>query len=249
MIKAKDAPEFSRLLQALANAIVTAHIHYQLYKDLRQALSDYPSVAAQSRAFWQLTLNAHINTSMQILCRVYDQQAQALHLRSWLLTIREHLHLFDKEAFRQRLQENPFVESLAQLPRRPDPMVLEEDIRLCSPQDPQVKILIIHRHSHVAHTGATNILAARNLHDAHPLTFGDFEALLARAKTILNRYSRLWAANTYETQIIGHDDYQYVFKCVEEKLQRIEEANQKRRRARRSRRPSDSSSDGHGDGG
>jgi hypothetical protein len=86
------------------------------------------------------------------------------------------------------------------------------------------------------------------LSDAHPLTFGNFEALLARAKTILNRYSHLWATNTYEMQIIGRDDYQYVFKCVEEKLQRIDEEKQERRRARRSRRPSDSPSDGHGDG-
>lgn len=25
---------------------------------------------------------------------------------------------------------------------------------------------------------------------------------------------------TYETQVIGHDDYQFIFKCVEEKIQR-----------------------------
>jgi hypothetical protein len=137
--------------------------------------------------------------------------------------IGENLHLFDQEEFRQRLKDNPFVDGLAQSPRKPDQVILEEDIRLCSPDDPLVKTLIIHRNSHVAHSGAKNIIAERNIHNDHPLTFGDFEALLARAKTILNRCSSLFVANSYATQIIGYDDYQYIFRCIEEKLQRTEE--------------------------
>jgi AbiU2 len=223
MIPVKDSTEFDDLLRALAHGIVHAHIHYQLYRELHQSLCDHPLVISQSHTFWQLTLKAHINTSMQILCRAYGQHAQALHLQSWLFTIREHLHLFDTKEFRQRLKDNPFVESLAQVPRKPDQAVLEEDIRLCSPDDPLVKTLIIHRNRHGAHTEAMNIIAKRHPYDAYPLTFGDFEALLARTKAILNRYSRLFAAMTYETQIIGHDDYQCILKCVEEMIPGDEE--------------------------
>jgi hypothetical protein len=194
-----------------------------LNKDLRQALYDHPSVTTQSRTFWQLTLNAHINTCTHMLCRAYDQETKSLHLHSWLLMIRENLHLFDKEEFRRRLRANPFVDSLAQSPRKPNQAILEEDIRLCSPDDSLVKTLIIHRNNHIAHRSAKNIIAERNIYGDHPLTFGDFEMLLARAKTILNRYSSLFTANTYSTQITGHDDYQYIFKCVKEKLQLNEE--------------------------
>ncbi|MDP9144028.1 MAG: hypothetical protein M3N43_04930, partial [Actinomycetota bacterium] len=193
-------------------------------RELHQSLCDHPLVSSQSHTFWQLTLTAHINTCMHILCRAYDQDTQALHLRSWLFTIREHLHLFDQEEFRRRLKDNPFVESLAPAPRKPDQALLEEDIRLCSPKDPLVKTLWIHRKSHVAHTEAKNMIAKRNPHDAYPLTVGNFEALLARAKAILNRYSSLFMAMTYEMQISGHDDYQCIFTCVEEKIQRNEEA-------------------------
>jgi hypothetical protein len=45
MIKVRDSTEFGRLLDALADDIVRAHIHYQLYKDLRQALYDHPRVS------------------------------------------------------------------------------------------------------------------------------------------------------------------------------------------------------------
>jgi hypothetical protein len=44
--------EFDRLLTALANDIVSAHIHYQVYKDLRQSLYDYQQVSIQSKTFW-----------------------------------------------------------------------------------------------------------------------------------------------------------------------------------------------------
>lgn len=229
MIKVKDSTGFDRLLKALADEIVVAHIHYQLYKDLRQALSEHPLVVAQSRVFWQLSLNAHSSTSMQALCRVYDQSADALHLHSWLLTIRKHLHLFDQEAFRLRLKDNPYLESLAQLPRKPDQRVLDEDIKLCLRKDPLVETLVNHRNSHVAHMDATKMLAAHDPYDARPLNSGNFEALLARAKTIFNRYNRLWAANTYDTQIIGHDDYQFIFECVEEKIEENRPARSRKR--------------------
>ena len=227
MIKVKDSTELDDLLRALANDIVSAHIHYQLYRELHQSLYDHPLVSNQSKTFWQLTLKAHINTCMQMLCRAYDQETNSLHLHSWLLTIRENLHLFDKAEFRRRLKDNPFVESLAQAPRKPDQAILEEDIRLCSPNDLLVKSLIFHRNSHVAHTGTKNIIAKRNPHDAYPLTVGDFEALLGRAKAILNRYSSLFTAITYETQIISHDDYRFIFKGVEEKIQRDEEETER----------------------
>jgi AbiU2 len=100
MIKVKNSQEFDYLLRALADDIIVAHTHYQLYKDLHQALLDHPSVVHQSNTFWQLTLNAHINTSTLALTRAYDQERDSLHLHSWLLTIRKHLHFFDQEAFR-----------------------------------------------------------------------------------------------------------------------------------------------------
>jgi HEPN superfamily AbiU2-like protein len=236
MIKVKDSTEFSRLLGALSRDIVDAHIHYRLYKDLRQSYLDHRQVAAQSNTFWSLTLRAHLHASLQMLYRAYDQETKSLHLHNWLLTIKEHLHLFGEEEFRRRLKDNPFVDSLAQSPRKPDHAVLEEDILLCSPDDPQVKTLVIHRNSRIAHKGARNIIAERDINDDHPLTFGDVDTLLDRAKTILNRYSSLFAANSYSTQIVGHDDYQYIFKCVDEKIQRIEEKIEENRRARRKRR-------------
>jgi hypothetical protein len=70
MIKVKDSKKFDLLLKGLADDIVDSHMHDQLYKDLRQALFDYPMVANESNTFLLPTLNAHINYSLQTLYRV-----------------------------------------------------------------------------------------------------------------------------------------------------------------------------------
>lgn len=162
MITVKDSNEFKRLLQALAKDIVDAHISYQLYKDLLAALHEHHLVAIQSNTFLSLTLEAHLNACLHVLCRIYDQNVNALHLRSLLLTISQNSHCFDENEFRERLKDNPYVNSLAQSPRKPDPTILEEDIRSCFFEDPLVKILMIHRGNRIAHINANNI-AIKNI--------------------------------------------------------------------------------------
>jgi hypothetical protein len=137
------------------------------------------------------------------------------------------MHLFEKEEFRQRLKDNPFVESLAQTPRKPDQAMLDANIRLCSPEDSLVKTLVVLRNNHVAHRAANIVIHGINIYDNHPFHFGDFETLLARALAILNEYHRLFAATTNSTKIVGGDDYRYIFKCVEERLMQVEEQIQR----------------------
>jgi hypothetical protein len=158
MIKVKDSTEFMRLLNALADDIVIAHIHYQLYKDLRQALSDHPKVAAESKTFWQLTLNANIHTSTLTLSRVYDKEKNSIHLYSWLLTIRKNPHLFD----------------LPQASQKPDKATLEKDIRLCSSDDPQVKTLKNLRDKVIAHKDANLAITQKNFHIPSNLVVAGF---------------------------------------------------------------------------
>ena len=54
--------------------------------------------------------------------------------------------------------------------------------------------------------------------DWYGLAFDELRTLLERAKTILNRYSYLFAASVYSTTVVGHDDFDYIFKCVQEKV-------------------------------
>ena len=215
MINIYNSSEFELLLSALSRDIVNANIYYKLLKDINSELESKPLVAIQSRAFWSLTQESLLISTTTLLCRAYDQNNKSLSLHNLLLTITENMLLFDEANFRERKKGNPFVDSLAQSPRKPDVELLKDDIALCSKKDELVKNLTVHRGSTLAHLNAKNIVKKNNINDKNPLPFADLGILLARAKEILNRYSSLFSASTYSTQIIGHDDFKYIFECVE----------------------------------
>lgn len=221
MIRIASAEEFKRLLEALAFDVGSANIHWRLYRDLHAALGeDERIVWRQSQTFWHLTLDAHTFSALQCLARAFDQNQSTLHLLSLLKTIEANLSLFSVEEFKKRLAGNPFVESLAEYPRVPDSVQLAKDIASCSVSDARVKALVQHRGNIIAHRNARKTAAGRSLADEFALSVDDLEVLLDRAHEIVNRYSSLFAATTFSRQMIGHDDYKYIFKCVKEAVVR-----------------------------
>ncbi len=214
MIPVADSSEFAKLLDGLADDVVSAHIHWRLHCDLVAALKKQPVVRSQTPAFWDLTVKAHSATALGHLCKAFDQEAKSLHLKSWLNTIRKNLHLFETEEFKRRLTTNPYVVSLAQDARVPDKATLESDILECSKTDPLVKKLMAHRGSAGAHRGAKRTLKGKSTTSGPLLSVSDVEALLVRARTVLNRYSNLFAAKIFSVKMIGGDDYEFLFSTV-----------------------------------
>lgn len=218
MPPAPASEEFARLLKALADDVVYAHIHWRMATDLGASLVQYPLVEAQSRTFWYLTHKAHVAASLQHLCRAFDQEQSSLHLLSWLRTIEGNLHIFEVNAFKERLKANPYVQSLADSAEKPDPAALALDIAACMATDPLVRKLTTYRGSTAAHRSKKLALRPRTAGQPPSLTDADVEVLLSRAKTILNRYSYMFSAEVHSTSMIGHDDHKYIFKSVEKNV-------------------------------
>lgn len=206
-------------IRALAIDAVDAVIHWKLSRGILEATVKWPLVTQQSNTFWQLTITAHVNVSVLAMCRVFDQQKTALHLHGLLQLIKKNLPLFDEAQFRERLCDNSFVESLAQSARRPDARQLATDIALCSPRDPLVKQLVTHRNTAVAHLSQKRHLNRTPTRTDEEIKNSDFEILLNRAVEIVNRYSSLFGAEHFSTQVIGHDDYETVFLWVQERVE------------------------------
>lgn len=137
-----------------------------------------------------------------------------MHLYGLLQTIKANPNLFSETNFRERKKNNPHVDSLASECRIPDEATLEADIASCSDQDLLVKTLTVHRGNVLAHRNAKNTAAGVRISETHPLTHEDFEELLSRSRTILNRYSQLFEASVYSIKPIGADDFRYIFECV-----------------------------------
>lgn len=172
----------------------------------------------QSNTFWTLTIKAHVNVSVLAMCRAFDQEPSALHLLGLLQLIEQNLPLFDEVQFRVRLRDNPFVASLAESARRPDATQLAADIALCSNGDPLVRRLVIHRNTALAHLSRKRRLNSTPSRSDEEITNEDYEILLNRANEIVNRYSVLFGAESFSTQIVGHKDYETIFRCVQERV-------------------------------
>ncbi|WP_332848138.1 AbiU2 domain-containing protein [Massilia sp. S19_KUP03_FR1] len=217
--KINNDEEMDRLLTGLANDIVDAHVHYKMHDDLITALQAAPEVARESNNFWHMTISAHVKLSQAMLTRAYDQEHQSLHLKSWLIAIRDNPDMFSAASFRERMKENPYVDSLAEDYRIPDRAQLEADIVLCSSSDPLVRILMYQRNNCGAHLSAKLTAAGVKISDQFPLTYADFKRLLERSLTIIHRYSTLFVATSYSTNVVGRKDFETVFVAVKRMLE------------------------------
>lgn len=216
-ISVADDSEFNALIQALARDVVDAHIYWDQHNALLAQLEKWPDVQTEGWPFWYYTLQAHRRTALASLARAFDQEPSALHLRSWLTSIRKHLHLFGKDAVMKRRPADPFAQWMNADAAVPDLVVLDRDIKSCSKSDPDVAALFRYRHNVLAHRGAK--LSKQGVAAKLPEIFVDqIERLLARAQKILNRYSYLFDASFFSMTPLGHDSVERVFEAMQRDL-------------------------------
>jgi len=222
-IKIKSADELNKLLDALALEIVDANIYHRLYSDLVDSIKDNAREFSQSNTFWSFTLDSLQDARMIRLCRVFDQKSKSLNLFNLLETIKANVHFFEKKHFRERLKDNAFVESLAEVDRIPNESQLDKDIWFASDQNPLVKKLMIWRNNIIAHRAAKVSLGKDEILADNPLSQQEIEKLLDECFTIFNRYSSLYRASTWSRKVVGHDDYKSLLKFIRLGLQKWDE--------------------------
>ncbi|HEX4329360.1 MAG TPA: hypothetical protein VH105_21415 [Burkholderiales bacterium] len=222
MARPKSPEEFRRLIIALSSEIADAQVHWKLYCDLLAALQAQTAVGQQSNTFWYLTLNAHAESAVLHLCRVYDKDGKSLHLLGWLEAIKDNLQAFEKTAPKNRGPVNPFDDSPASTPGMPDATALDNDIRACELKDPLVRRLVQFRGGAAGHRSAKTALDVAS--GPAPFSESEMEALLERARNVFNRYCDLFGADAFSVNTVGRDDYQFIFKGVAEQVARSEKA-------------------------
>jgi hypothetical protein len=220
-IKINNSEEFGKLLDAFAGEIVYAGWHFKLFKALTNVSTEYYREFAQSPTFWGLTLAAHKDAVLVRLYKIYENNDKSLNLQNFLHTISQNLSLFDIAEFRDRLKDNPFVESLAQDSRKPDMTQLKADISFVCDANPSVKKIKIWRNNLVAHRSPELTIGDLNL-AKHPLMLEEIEDLINNAGSILNRYTKLFNASIQSSMLIGEDDFMATIKSVRNDIARRE---------------------------
>ena len=223
VIDFKSEDEFENLLHSLVSEIVDANIHWRLHSDLIDQIEKYEKEFNQSPAFWSFTFQAHLDATIFRLIRIFDSHNSSLSLTNLLNTIAANLDLFEIDRFRKRLKENIFVDSLAKNARKPDEPQLRKDVHAVSDGNPVVKKLIIVRNNLLAHKTASNVISGNDVASKYPLTYDDVEELLRLSKVVINRYLNLFKATSYSTQVVGHDDFEFVLDSMRFYLKKLNE--------------------------
>lgn len=145
--------QFAILLDVLADDLLNANHHYRLYTKLRESVKNYNYEINAYIGFWGLTIDAHRKICLLHLCRAYDTRSKGdtLNLKTLLEIIQGNTDFFDITRFKERLKNNPYVNSLAQYDRIPNNEQLQKDIEYVSNTNQIVKKLTLLRNNNIAH--------------------------------------------------------------------------------------------------
>lgn len=212
-IPVESEAEFERLLDHIAFETFRAHDHWSVLSGLDAAMAEYETEMIQSQGFWAYTMNAHRDTVLFHLTRLYDQRAGALSLGSFLMTVKAQSSYFTQECFRRRLAGNPYVEGLVTSVRSIDETQLQQEVDEVSKSDPLVSPLVALRNRYISHRDA-HLVRLAALSSLDGLTVESVDALLNRAINIVNKYSRLYRASSYGSKTVGADDYKNLFRLL-----------------------------------
>jgi hypothetical protein len=183
-------------IRALAKDVVDEVIHWKLSRGILEAAETWPLVIQQSNTFWQLTITAHA------MCQFLQCVAYSIRKRL-RCTFWDYFNLLRK-IYRSLMKHRfangcAIIHSLHHLPSQP--------------------VFLMQRNTALAHLSQKRRLNSTPPRSDEEITNADFENLLSRAVEIVNRYSSLFGAEHFSTQVVGHDDYKTVFLWVQERVE------------------------------
>jgi hypothetical protein len=203
-------------LTSLASDVTEAAIHYRMFLDLWASRGEFEREFAESRAFWSLTLSAHLNAALLSVARAYDQHPKAVSIRNLLADLHAEVVC--------RIES--LVGSGAEVDRdlRNGVEDLECDMRLATDQDPLVKRLVGYRGARLAHRSAGLVSKGEAGKALCGLEHEEIRQLIDRATSILNRTGQAHWRRTWISKIVGGDDYRIVLEAVRLRIEMQEAA-------------------------
>lgn len=198
------AEEFDRLTDRLVEELRSAFMHFDLFKALNYERLNHGRIMNQSKHFWSLTINAHLESTRSIIGRIYDQDQKNLGIQSWLMILKEHF--LRPEFFEPHELDN--------FNRRPlQKGEIDTDIESVTTKDQLVKTFYIkHRHTEIAHISLKNTQNGVSFFDEYPLTIEEHQVLIDRAESLINKYSAHYSGIIYAMTTIENTDYHKLLK-------------------------------------
>jgi hypothetical protein len=213
-VKLKSDKDFTVLLEAIVDELLRADVHLIIAKGLAKSGKQYSEAINFARTFWSFTYQAHIESVLYHLCKVYDQHPSGFHLCRLLEVVKKNPEMFEIENHRKRLGKNLEDEIMNYEPV--NQQQFQCDYQFVTEKNPLVEKLLKWRNNVLAHRNPKQILSQKPFEKTHPLPFTEIESLLKEGSEIVNRYSSHFGSVYYSrvTETDGWDDFSFVLESL-----------------------------------
>lgn len=211
-LRIKTNKQLDWLIDHLTTEVHRAHDHWKLWSGLKAAVDEYPDETSQSLRFWDLTLQAHQDSVILRLGRLFDPTQGALSLGNFLCTVKDHM----------ARTPPPPAPNLALLST---PETTEELSSVSETDSAVAKILRI-RNEYLAHREA-RLVGSGTFSGLPELWPTEIQRLLSRALDLVNKYRHLRGRPFLSSQLPGGDDYQNLFELLRSALAHIDENSER----------------------
>jgi hypothetical protein len=177
VLRIKSRKQFNLLIDHLLTETYRARDHWDFWRDFEAALSEYTEELHQTPQFWELTRQAHMDSVILRLARLFDPTKPALSFSNLLETIRHHATATTPTFLSADLSGL-------------DLATLDLELASVSEADRSVESLLKIRNKYLAHREA-RLVSTGTFSSLPPLEQTEIESLLERTLGIVKKYSHL----------------------------------------------------------
>jgi hypothetical protein len=204
--------DFEAHLTSLYHELFDANVHFHIVNSIRKVIANRTLNSGYSPTFWGYTISAHVSASISHLCRAYDKDKRAVHLRFILEAVQNNPHVFCKKALRERLGKQSGCEDLVTHFGDPDPAQIEKSIDFLDDNASLlVKKLRVWRNNIAAHANREVSLDIESFNKQWALNHEDVEKLIREGFRILDQCGGWYKATSYSSLPCSRGEKDYLF--------------------------------------
>lgn len=180
----EDEKKFLTYFDELKAELRQANIHFQIWNNLNESISDYGRELNEATVFFINTIYAHIIVSVYHTCKLVDKHRDALGIYKLLNFIENNLGIFSSERFAERVKGREHYESLIERHVAMDTSKVRSYRENIESKNGTIDNLIVWRNKKLAHLDRRAIDS--DIVSQYPVPIANYRGLLTTFKEIMN---------------------------------------------------------------
>lgn len=209
--------QFLKCHDKLRQQLNIANWSFTVYKYFASISKDYMDEIDQAFSFFDLTVNAHIISTIIRLNTFFDKRQQHLSIR-WLLNfIEKNLDVFSKQAFEKRLRDKGTYDShWIETHNEVTVEIVEKHRKMVN--DLPISALRRWRREIIAHINADTVLGKNEI-GKNLLQTKHVETVIDTLHDILNYYLLAFDCSSFSKDLSVEHEMQYILDAIRSDLQ------------------------------